>query len=288
MNPGEISITVLSDNHAAFGLEVEHGFSLWIEIPGCNILFDTGQSAAMLNNAESLGVMLSTTDIIAISHGHYDHTGNIAEVLRRAPQAEIYLHEAALCERYSIHEAPRRIGMPEPSVEAIRGLAPDRLHAVAGLTIIADGVWVTGPIPRLTSGEDTGGPFYLDAEGRHLDHISDDLALWIETSEGLVVCLGCCHSGIINTLNYIARLTGDRPIVSVIGGMHLCHASDARYSFTANALKEYSMRLLIPCHCTGDTACGYLAEKLGSTVHQGFAGMKQTFHTLGNHEEDSK
>lgn len=287
MNTHDISITVLSDNHAAYGLEVEHGFSLWIETPGCNLLFDTGQSAAMLNNAEALGIRLSTTDKIAISHGHYDHTGNIAEVLHRAPRAEIYLHENALCERYSIHQTPRRIGMPVPSVEAIRGLPPDRLHAVSGPALIADGVWVSGPIPRLIPCEDTGGPFFLDAEGRHPDLIPDDLALWIETSEGLVVCLGCCHSGIINTLNYIAGLTGDRPIVSVIGGMHLLHASSARYSFTANALKEYSMRLLIPCHCTGDDACGFLAEKQGCIVHQGFVGMKQTF-SQGNHEEDSQ
>lgn len=288
MEPGEISITVLSDNHAAYGLETEHGFSLWIETPDRNILFDTGQSAAMLNNAEALGVILSTTDVLAISHGHYDHTGNIADVLRRAPQAEIYFHANALCERYSIHETPKRIGMPEPSVEAIRGLAPHRLHAVSGPAMIADGVWVSGPIPRLTPCEDTGGPFFLDAEGRHVDLIPDDLALWIETSEGLVVCLGCCHSGIINTLNHIAGLTGGRPVVSVIGGMHLLHASSARHSFTANALRKYSMRLLIPCHCTGDDACGYLAEKLGAIVHQGFAGMKQTFHTQGNHEEDGK
>lgn len=48
------------------------------------------------------------------------------------------------------------------------------------------------------------------------------------------------------------------------------------------------MRLLIPRHCTGDDACGYLAKKAEVIAHQGFAGMKKTFHTQGNHEEDSK
>ena len=37
-----ISITVLSDNRAAYGLEEEHGLSLWIETAGHKILFDTG------------------------------------------------------------------------------------------------------------------------------------------------------------------------------------------------------------------------------------------------------
>ena len=48
------------------------------------------------------------------------------------------------------------------------------------------------------------------------------------------------------------------------------------------------MRLLIPRHCTGNPAYGYLLEKFGSIVHQGFAGMKQTFHTQGDHEEGSQ
>ena len=42
MHVNGVSVTVLSDNHAAYGLEAEHGFSLWIETAGHKILFDTG------------------------------------------------------------------------------------------------------------------------------------------------------------------------------------------------------------------------------------------------------
>ncbi len=287
MDAGEISITVLSDNHAAYGLEVEHGFSLWIETPGCNILFDSGQGAAMINNAEALGIMLSTTDIIAVSHGHYDHTGNLAEVLRRAPRSEIYVSPHALRKRYSIHDQIRPVGMPEAVADTIKGLPESRRHWVSGPVRLAERVWLTGSVPRLSSCEDTGGPFFHDVAGTLPDAIDDDLSLWIETADGLVVCLGCCHAGVINTMGYISRLTAGRSIIAVLGGMHLVHASDARYSFTATALKAYAMRLLIPCHCTGDAAYVYLAEKLGSIVYQGFAGMKQIFHTQGNHDSDS-
>lgn len=40
--------------------------------------------------------------------------------------------------------------------------------------------------------------------------------------------LGCAHAGVINTLNYIARLIGTDRFAAVIGGMHLLKASEPR------------------------------------------------------------
>lgn len=274
-----VSLTILSDNIARPPLESEHGFAVWIATPSAKILFDTGAGPAMLRNADALGIDLSEADLIVLSHGHYDHTGNLAEALRRAPRARLVLHPEALRPRYSIRDTPKFIGMPQDARDAIAALPAQRLRWIAEPTAIAEGVWLTGPVPRRTDFEDVGGPFFRDDAGRTPDDIPDDLSLWIDMPDGIVACLGCCHAGVINTMNYISGMTEGRPIASVIGGMHLLHASNARYSFTAAALKEYSMRLLIPCHCTGGDACEYLAKKLGSIVHQGFAGMKQTFHT---------
>lgn len=49
----------------------------------------------------------------------------------------------------------------------------------AGHTKIIDGVFVTGEIPRATAFEDTGGAFFLDAEGARPDPLTDDQALVI-------------------------------------------------------------------------------------------------------------
>jgi len=68
----DISITILSDNHAAYGCEAEHGFALWIQVPGRNILFDTGCGPAFVHNADQLGIALNQVDDIVVSHGHYD------------------------------------------------------------------------------------------------------------------------------------------------------------------------------------------------------------------------
>lgn len=42
------------------------------------------------------------------------------------------------------------------------------------------------------------------------DAIDDDLSMWLETTEGLVILTGCCHSGLVNTINYIREITGER------------------------------------------------------------------------------
>jgi len=270
----KVSITILSDNRAAEGLASEHGFAAWIETGGERILFDTGNGDAMMQNAAELGVSLAHAGVIALSHGHYDHTGNLAAVLRQAPQARLYLHPAVLRQRYSIHERAKAIGMPDNAVTAVSGLADRRRVWVTAPTRIADRVWLTGPVPRGTAYEDTGGPFFKDAEGRHPDGIPDDLSLWIETTEGLAVCLGCCHSGVINTLDHIAAVSGERRVRCLAGGMHLLHASAERLMRTSEALKGYDILHVFPCHCTGEQAARFLKQELGETVEQGYAGMR--------------
>ncbi len=277
MHTNGISVTLLSDNRAAYGLEAEHGLSLWIEVAGHKILFDTGRGEAMLNNAKTLGIGLGLADGVVLSHGHYDHTGNVSKALERAGHARLYLHPDAVRARYSIHDSPKPIGMPKASAEAIQALPEARRCRVTTPWALAEGVMLTGPVPRVTAYEDTGGPFFLEAEGQHADTIPDDLSLWVQTHAGLVICLGCCHAGIINTLRHITGLAGDSRIVAVIGGMHLLHANEERLERTAEALKEYTIPHLLPCHCTGDAAMEFLAQRLGHSVQPGYAGMKITF-----------
>ena len=62
-------------------LQFEHGFSVWIETADKRILFDTGQSGAFTRNAAAMGIDLATADMVVLSHGHYDHTGGVPELL---------------------------------------------------------------------------------------------------------------------------------------------------------------------------------------------------------------
>ncbi|MCA1704847.1 MAG: MBL fold metallo-hydrolase, partial [Actinobacteria bacterium] len=52
--------------------------------------------------------------------------------------------------------------------------------------------------------------------------ILDDQALVATVrGHGLVVLTGCGHSGIINILHYVRKLTGEDRIHAVLGGFHL-------------------------------------------------------------------
>jgi 7,8-dihydropterin-6-yl-methyl-4-(beta-D-ribofuranosyl)aminobenzene 5'-phosphate synthase len=274
----DLSITIVDDNHALGGLASEHGLSLWIETGGRRILLDTGQGAAFDQNVSALGIDLSSTDALVISHGHYDHTGGVPRVVREAPQAEVYFHPGVLRPRYSIRDGVvKRIDLPQVARSALESLPPARVHRVEGVVTLTERVGLNAPIPRSTGYEDTGGPFYLDPEGSEPDPIADDLALSVETGRGLVVCLGCAHAGVVNTLDHVLSVNRGGRVRAVVGGFHLGSASDERMAETISALRSLSPELVVPCHCTGEAATATLAGALGEVVRPGAAGMKLEF-----------
>jgi 7,8-dihydropterin-6-yl-methyl-4-(beta-D-ribofuranosyl)aminobenzene 5'-phosphate synthase len=271
-------VTILVDNQAGEGLLAEHGLSLWIETEDKRILFDTGQGSALESNARILGVDLGRTDVLVLSHGHYDHTGGIAQVLQQARNINAYCHPGVVLPRYIIRKGkPQPIQMPRESMAAIDKLPLERLHWVQQPILLYDKIGITGPIPRETSFEDTGGPFYLDPEGKHADSIDDDLALWIRTDDGAIVCVGCSHAGLVNTLNHVRRLSHGLRVRAVIGGFHLLNAGRERLDQTVAALRLFEPDAVVPCHCTGEPAVALLRGALGERVSPGAAGMTYQF-----------
>lgn len=266
-------ITILVDDRAGPGLLPEHGLALWIEAGNKSILFDAGQGGALLKNARSLGIDLSLTEAIVLSHGHYDHTGGLAEVLSMARRAKVYLHPAAMVAKYGIRrQSASYIGMPEHSKAALRHVPEQLVCWVREPLEIEPGIWLTGPIPRANGFEDVGGQFYLDPDAAGPDAMEDDLALWIDDAQGLAVATGCAHAGLVNTLDHILKVSGRKRIKAVLGGFHLGGASDGRLELTAAALKDLHPDLLMPCHCTGEAATEHLHITLGGTVEDGVSG----------------
>lgn len=270
----EIRIQIIVDNTAPEGLYGEHGFSVWIEAGRERILFDTGKGEAVIPNSNALGIDLSTTTILVLSHGHYDHTGGIAEALAFASAARVVLHPGVFTDRWSIRTGvPKPAMMPAESQKALVALPPERVIRTGEPSMISEGIGVTGTVPRLNGFEDPGGPFYLDTEGRIPDPIEDDMSLWIETAEGLVVVAGCCHSGIVNTLDHIIGLTGERRIATILGGFHLFAASPERLERTIEGLGSHDIGRMIPCHCTGSEVAEQFRRRLTVPVIPGHAGL---------------
>lgn len=273
-----MEILILSDN-LSFDetLKSEHGLAFWVDTGHFCFLFDTGQGTAIAENAGRLGVPFEKLHAVVISHGHYDHTGGLREVLTAKSDVPVYLHPDAFCERYGVRDeaAAHSIGMPLPVVSELKQEGRRLIWTRTPVEIFR-GVRVTGAIPRRTGFEDTGGHFFKDATCRVKDEILDDQAVWIETSKGLIVLVGCGHSGVVNTLNYISELTRGAPVYAVLGGMHLLNAGEERLERTVEALVRYGVKQVVPCHCTGEAPMKRLKDVFGEKCTIGFSGYRFT------------
>ena len=111
-----IRITTLSENTAGSGDFLgEWGLSILLETEDASILFDSGKSISSVYNADSLNVDLKKVDKIVLSHGHYDHTGGLRNILRRiGKEVEIVAHpdiwQGKYARRRNVND--RYIGIP--------------------------------------------------------------------------------------------------------------------------------------------------------------------------------
>ncbi|WP_263769134.1 MBL fold metallo-hydrolase [Propionivibrio soli] len=279
-----VEISLVVDNEANPGLMAEHGFAAWAAIGDDRLLFDTSQTAALAHNASQLGIDLSCADLLVLSHGHYDHTGGLPTFLESNEHATVCFGRGATQRRFSCHpdQPPRSIGMDDTVSSLIQNLASSRRKEITDWCYLYPHVGATGPVPRTTPFEDTGGPFFLDAGKRQVDLIDDDLSLWFETDAGLVILCGCSHAGVINTVQYVRDVSGVERVHGIIGGFHLLQASEERLRETIGFLDRCRPDFLIPCHCTGEQVVERLKSELGKdVVRKGFAGMKIQAGTLG-------
>lgn len=249
----EFKITVIVENTAEPPFQAEHGVSLLIEYGKRRILFDCGAGGVLAYNAGLLGIELDDLSTIVLSHGHNDHTGGISLF----KQCEIWCVTNVEAPHYSLHHGQpvHNISMPDT---ALASFNQQIIHRVQAFTEFDTGIWLTGPIPRL-SGEDTGGPFYCDPDGICKDSIPDEQAMLLD--DGILI-QGCCHSGIINTMEYCHREHPEIAVHTVIGGLHLLHADEERLYRTAEYLRQTKVERLYLMHCTGDNAVEFFRKAL--------------------------
>jgi len=245
-------------------------------------VFDTGlHKESLLYNIKQLEVNLSDVDCVVISHGHHDHTAATVEVVEASAGPKVYAHPHTFLPRFyedrtgkrRQHGVPKDEGLDE--IEKAGGqvlLTPDP-------TQIVPGVWTTGQIERSTSFE---YPLPLSKEERSIiivdgeeseDWILDDQALWMNVERiGVFVTTGCAHAGLVNTLLQIRKLVPSQPIYGLVGGTHLVGRSEEYLQQTINALKELSLDLLSPCHCTGFKAMSRLYQEFPESFLLNFSG----------------
>jgi len=270
-----VDITVLVEDtvHEA-RMRAEHGLSLYIDAGGYRILFDTGASALFLGNAKNLGLHLNDLDALVLSHNHYDHTGGVEfliDLYSGAPSifahpktfSQSYAKPKTECKTQPAGGAARAIGFPYPL--GLEGLQKRGLKLTMNrepLEIHKD-IWLSGEVPRNCPFEEVGNRFFLDPQLKRADNVIDDQSLICKTDKGLIVISGCCHSGMVNTLEAVATLFPGIPVWAVVGGFHLLHADAKRLKRSVDYLKSLDPQQVAAGHCTGFDALCSLRRAFG-------------------------
>jgi 7,8-dihydropterin-6-yl-methyl-4-(beta-D-ribofuranosyl)aminobenzene 5'-phosphate synthase len=261
----------------------EHGLALLIEKEGRHVLFDTGQSAAvLLHNLHLLDIKPETIDSVAISHAHYDHTGGLPALVEwLGAGTPLYAHPDLFRPRYSWQKEGQRLERPQ-HVGLV--LHRDTLARRFALQLspepqeILPGLWTTGEISERPEREGKS-EYHLMQEGDALvaDEYRDDMALVLQLGEQVALLCGCCHAGLLNTVAHVQR-TFAQPIALIAGGLHLASASEGDLQHIGDVLAAMpALQQVYPNHCTGEAAVQALTQELGpSVVHPFPAGSDHT------------
>ena len=233
-----MKLTVLTENAASGYFAAEHGVSYFIEHDR-TLLFDTGHSDAFIRNAARLNIDLDQTNMVVLSHGHWDH-GNGLKYLN---MKKLICHPDVFMQRYHRNDTDNV------------GLDLNREQMAAHFDIIesrqpyhiSDSIIFLGEIPRLNDFEAQHTDF-VDAQGRE-DFVPDDSALAVIDNNELVVVSGCSHAGICNIVEYAKKVSGLSKVKAVIGGFHLKEI-DTQTQKTIDYFQENKVPRLLPSHCT--------------------------------------
>ncbi|KNF09071.1 metal dependent hydrolase [Gottschalkia purinilytica] len=218
----------------------------YIEDDDAKILLDVGYSDLFIKNSVAFGIDLSRVNIIAISHGHNDHTGGLAYYFSNKIKKDVTViaHPNAFDEK-SLGEM--KISSP---------IGKDSLAQNCNLKLSAKPVRISknitflGQIPQLNDFENRSpiGTTSLNSK-TYDDYVMDDSALVYQGKDGLHIITGCSHSGICNIIEYAKQVCNDDKVISIIGGFHLFQQSE-RLDETIAYLKKNRIKELYPCHCT--------------------------------------
>ena len=274
-DPTKAQITVLYD---AFGrdpaLQKDWGYAAFVEIGGKRILFDTGNNAEVLaKNAAAKSVDLARLDFAVMSHRHGDHMGGMSYLLGVNPKVRIYAPK----EGFGVYGAdlPSAFYRKDESLPAEQryydGRPPDVMRfgsawPQANITLI-DKTTVIGPgIHQISLVSDKPGTLELR-----------ELSLAIETPDGMVIVVGCSHTGIDNI---VKAATAIQPKIQfVVGGFHLVVAKDPDIDAIITALRDtYKVAYVAPGHCTGEPT--FTALRKAFSERCVYAGLGNTI-TLG-------
>ncbi len=273
-----MTLTILSEdspNPKNPELKSGHGLAIHVSVKGISLLYDFGPGGTLIHNSEKLGIRLEDVDVAILSHGHYDHSGDIKTFLEVNSKAVIYHGRDAFTPRWSISNgSPREVGIPA-EIRELRDEKPERFALINDLYDREDFV-ILPAAPGLHSKPSGNSLLLAGNEGERLqDDFVDELTLVIRGEKGLVVITGCSHRGILNISEQIKAYCSKCSVNALIGGFHLRNKeeSEENIRFIAGQLAEsLPDSRIYSGHCTESNASSILGKTFGKRYGKMYTG----------------
>ncbi|MBO6229265.1 MAG: MBL fold metallo-hydrolase [Ruminiclostridium sp.] len=256
-------ITLVENSCGHEGCIAEHGLSIYIETEKHKLLLDTGQTDAVVRNAEALAVDLTAVDTVILSHGHYDHSGGILPFSKLNHTAQIIMQRKAAEPHYN---GERYIGIDTdilklPNVRLIDGdmQLDDELFLFSGIT------------GRRCYPQGNRKLFCLKDGVKTEDDFVHEQCLVITQNGKHWLLSGCAHNGILNILDRYKVLFGNEPDY-VVSGFHMMkregeHTEEEKAVIIQTARELSQMRTVFYSgHCTGIPAFELMKEIMGDKL----------------------
>ena len=254
----------ISDDSAANeSCIAEHGLSIYIETERHKLLLDTGQTDAVVKNAETLGIDLTAVDTVILSHGHYDHSGGILPFAGLNPNAKIIMQRSAAEPHYN---GERCIGIDTnilklPNIQLIDGdlQLDDELFLFSGITGRRCYPQGNRKLSCMRNGEKVE------------DDFCHEQCLVVTQHSKRWLLSGCAHNGILNILDRYKELFGSEPDY-VLSGFHMMkregeHTEDEKAVIIQTAKELFQLNTVFYSgHCTGEPAFELMKEIMGEKL----------------------
>jgi len=233
----ELEILVLFDNTSAReDLHRSWGFSALIDFRGHRVLFDAGSDPILLlEHLEKLQIDPKSIEQAVISHQHGDHLRGVYWVFEKNPKMTVHFLDNFP------DEAFRRA--------AAVGMKPRR---VKGPFEVAPGIYSTGIV----------------------DGKPPEQSLVIETSQGLVMLVGCSHPGVVNLVETAQSQRKQDSIHLLLGGFHMLRNHPNEIKDAITQLKDLKVTNAVPAHCSGDLAKELFQSAYGDQFNTAGAGRR--------------
>ncbi|WAM34226.1 MBL fold metallo-hydrolase [Caldicellulosiruptor morganii] len=233
------------------GYLAEHGLSLYIEKDGKKILFDCGQTDAMLKNLEKAKIDLNF-DAVVLSHSHYDHTGGLKSFIDRL-SCPVFVHEGFFEQKYALRDGKFNFIGHNFEEGALRfKIVKDEVYE------LFEDIYLLNVKSHAEGSEE----FYIGKDGRfEKDLFLEEQSLVIKEKGKLILISGCSHNGIENIIKRAEEIF-ESSIFATIGGFHSKDFPEEKMDELCKFFEKHRVYKIIPLHCSGIRTLTFMGKSL--------------------------